>query len=298
LSVASVDEKKQKGVRRASGFPSISLFVFGSYLISWAIWIFARRFHNTLHIEIAPLTLDVPVQAVVVLFGNVGPGLSASLIVGFSQGWAGVQDLWGGLRVRRLNWPWLVFVCLLMPFLCSIALLAYWLWGGQIAATGNPARWLLLIAVNLPFAPLWEEIGWRGFLLRGLEVRHNGLIASAFVAGVWAPWHLALYWGRSVEFLFWFLVCVCALAFIFTWVYNRSEGSLIPVVLLHVMANTTNIYLLWPTMRLFGMRPFLFFVGSVSCAALLVAFVAGPSLGKNSIVEPAPVVSERPPTSN
>ena len=281
---------------RGSGSPAIALFVFGSYLISWPIWIFGRHFHNTLHTEIAGLTLDVPVQGIFALLGNVGPGLSATLVIGLIGGRAGVRDLWSSLRVRRLNWPWVVFVCLLMPFLCSIAFFAYWLLGGQLAATGNPARWLLLIAVNLPFAPLWEEIGWRGFLLPRLEARHNGLTASALVAAAWAPWHLAIYWNSSLEFLLRFLVLVFALAFIFTWVYNCSEGSLIPVVLLHVMANTTNLYLLWPTMRLFGMRPFSLFVGSVFCTALLIGFLAGPGLGKKSLLEPpAPFVSERRP---
>lgn len=291
-------EKNQEGTGRASDFPSLSLFVFGAYLISWAIWVFARRFHNTLHIELAFLTLDIPVQAVAVLFGNVGPGLSATLVVGFTEGWTGVGHLWSSLRVRRLNWPWVVFVCLLMPFLCSIALFAYWLLGGQIAATGSPARWLLLIAVNLPFAPLWEEIGWRGFLLHRLEAKHNGLKASALVAGVWAPWHLAIYWGSPAAFLLWFLILVFAMTFIFTWVYNRSEGSLVPVVLLHVMTNTTMMYLLWPTMRLFGREPFALFVGLVACAALLVVFVTSPNLGKNLLPVRAPVVSEPPPANN
>lgn len=76
------------------------------------------------------------------------------------------------------------------------------------------------------------------------------------------------------------------MAIIFTWAYNRSAGSLIPVVLLHVMVNTTNMYMLHPTMSLSGMAPFLLFVGVICLAALTVILFAGSSLGKSSLAEP------------
>lgn len=273
-------------MRRISDFASTCLFVVGAYAISWSIWIFARHVHGSLHFEILGLTVDTPAQTVILLLGNIGPGLSATLVVGFAQGWMGVRCLWRGLTVWRSNWPLIAFVSLLMPFLCTIALFAYWLLGGRIAPMGNPARWILLIVANLPFAPLWEEIGWRGFLLPRLQVRHNGLVASVLVAAVWGPWHLALYWDSSAGYIFWLLIWVSVMAIIFTWAYNRSAGSLIPVVLLHVMVNTTNMYMLHPTMSLSGMAPFLLFVGVICLAALTVILFAGSSLGKSSLAEP------------
>lgn len=272
-------------MRRSSELPFISVFVFGAYLISWSIWIFGRHFHSSLHAEIAGLTIDTPTETVTLLLGNIGPGLSATLVVVFTQGWEGVRRLWGRLTIWRSNWPLLAFACLIMPCLCSIALLVYWSLGGRIAATGNPARWMLLIVANLPFAPLWEELGWRGFLLPRLQNKHSGLIASLLLAGVWAPWHLPLYWNFSVGYIFWFLIMVLALAIVFTWVYNRSGGSLIPVVLLHTMVNTTNLYLLKPTLTLVGTVPYLLFVGSTSLAALTIVLTAGSSLGKGQVAE-------------
>lgn len=275
----------QRSMRRLSNSWSVTLFALGAYLISWPIWMFARRFHVSVHVEIGSLTVTFPLQSVVLLLGDVGPGLAATLIVGLSQGWISVRQLWSGLTVWRLKGIWLAFVGLLMPFMGSVALAAYWLLGGHIASVGNPARWLLLIVVNLPFAPLWEEIGWRGFLLPRLQTKHSGLTASLLLAGVWAPWHLLLYWDNSIEWLSWFFVMIFALAVVFTWVYNRSQGSLVPAVLLHVMTNTTILFLLAPTMRSSGMEAFGLFVGSIACAALAVVLFAGPSLGKNSLRE-------------
>jgi membrane protease YdiL (CAAX protease family) len=273
-------------MRRLSDSSSFALFVFGAYLISWSIWMFAGRFHNTLlHAWIGSLDFSFPANSGILLLGNVGPGLSATLVVGFIQGWSGVRRLWSGLTVWKLKGAWIAFVCLLMPLLCSVALFAYWLLGGRLVGMGNPARWLLLIVVNLPFAPLWEEVGWRGFLLPRLQATHSGLIASMLLAGIWAPWHLPLYWKSSVEYLIWYFVMVFALAVIFTWVYNRSQGSLVPVILLHVMVNTTSMYMLGPTMRSFGTGSFRFFAGSIVCAALVIVLVVGPSLAQNSFGE-------------
>jgi CAAX protease family protein len=95
---------------------------------------------------------------------------------------------------------------------------------------------------------------------------------------IWAPWHLPIYWNSSFEFILWFLLMIVPFAVLFTWVYNRSHGSLVPVVILHVMVNTMFLYLLGPTIRSYGMRPFQLAVGFVFCAALVVVVFAGPNL--------------------
>jgi membrane protease YdiL (CAAX protease family) len=268
-------------MRYRPGSYSFPLFVFGAYLISWSIWICARHFHTVFHISIGGWTIDIPQRSLVVLLGNIGPGVSASAVVGLAEGWAGVRHLWSGLANWRLHPAWILFACLLIPLLQSIALLGYWLLGGRIGDTGGPIRLFLLILLNLPFGPLWEEIGWRGFLLPRLQTKYNGLLASMILACVWGPWHLPIYWGSPFEWWFWFLAMVFGLAILLTWVYNRSRGSLIPVVLLHVTANTTSLYLLGPTMRRGGMQGFRFIVVSICCAALVVAVSVGPSLSKD-----------------
>jgi membrane protease YdiL (CAAX protease family) len=267
---------------------SIPLFVIGSYLISWPIWFCASHFSGVFHIEILGWAADVPRQAVVGLLGNIGPGLSATAVVFLTEGWQRVRQLWGGLKNWRLNPMWLIFVFLLVPALDSLALLGYWLVGGKVAGIGSPIRLLLLIVFNLPFAPLWEEIGWRGFLLPKLESTHNGLSASLILACIWGPWHLPIYWNSSAEYILWFLVMIIPLAVVFTWIYNRSRGSLVPVVILHVMVNTSSLYILGPTIRSHGMRPFQFVVGSIFCAAAVIVMSVGPNLCRNSLLGPTP----------
>ena len=150
-------------MRRLSDFSSIALFIFGSYLISWSIWIYGFHSSTVFHLTVNAWTVDIPSRALIGLLGTIGPGVSATLVLGFTEGWESVRGLWKGLTVWNLNPVWLVFVCLFIPLVCAVALFVYWRLGGSVAPVGNPARWLLLIAVNLPFTPIWEEIGWRGF---------------------------------------------------------------------------------------------------------------------------------------
>jgi membrane protease YdiL (CAAX protease family) len=95
-----------------------------------------------------------------------------------------------------------------------------------------------------------EEIGWRGFALPRLQKLHSPLIASLIIGAFWALWHLPLYFNgqytaasntgpaalAGILFRFeWSL----PLSVIFTWVYNRANGSLLIMVLFHVLLDLT-----------------------------------------------------------
>jgi membrane protease YdiL (CAAX protease family) len=265
-------------MRNQQGPISVPLFAAGACAISWPIWIWARQFHAVFHIVIAGWTFNIPQQPMVQAFGDIGPGVSATAVVALTEGWLGVRRLWSGLKNWRFPLVWILFVCVLFPLVQSVALLSYRLLGGALADTGPLLRWPLLILLNLPFAPLWEEIGWRGFLLPRLESKYSGLHSSAILACVWAPWHLAIYWGSSVEWWIGFVAVVFALSILFTWVYNSSRRRLLPVVLLHVMWNTTNMYLLGPTLRAGGVWADRFVIAFTCGVAVIVAFSVGPSL--------------------
>jgi membrane protease YdiL (CAAX protease family) len=101
--------------------------------------------------------------------------------------------------------------------------------------TGYPI-YVLYVAI---FTGLGEEPGWRGFALPRLQDRHGPLLGTALLSVVWAAWHLpnVLFGGwTGLSFSLW-MALTMASAFIYTWVYNHTGGSILLAALLHGAIN-------------------------------------------------------------
>jgi membrane protease YdiL (CAAX protease family) len=86
-----------------------------------------------------------------------------------------------------------------------------------------------------------EESGWRGFALPRLQARYPVIIAVGIVWFFWAAWHLPYDFGRGIPLpeilenrILWNLV----FAILLSWVYNRTNGSILAPALLHPAMNT------------------------------------------------------------
>lgn len=108
----------------------------------------------------------------------------------------------------------------------------------------NPLYILFYAILQLALGgPLAEEIGWRGFLLPRLQRKLSPFQASLAIGIVWACWHLPLYfiadtsqYGNS---FYVFLMATIGYAIAITWVFNRTNGSLLISILFHTAINTT-----------------------------------------------------------
>jgi membrane protease YdiL (CAAX protease family) len=101
--------------------------------------------------------------------------------------------------------------------------------------------WYLLFG-----GPLNEEPGWRGFALTRLQPRSNPLAASLIIGLCSGLWHVPLHlmgvfpggqWGAVIR------IFDIPTAILFTWLFNRTGGSLLPVLFLHSARNTTSLFL-------------------------------------------------------
>ena len=88
-----------------------------------------------------------------------------------------------------------------------------------------------------------EEIGWRGYALPRLSDGFGLAPASVVLGIIWATWHLPLFlipgadtFGQSFPL---HLLQVTALSVAMAWLYWRTEGSLLLVMLLHAAVNNT-----------------------------------------------------------
>jgi membrane protease YdiL (CAAX protease family) len=161
-----------------------------------------------------------------------------------------VRELLAPLAQWRVGWLAWVAVFFLAPMLILFGVLVDLALGGRL--TGSPLGTPRLAVLAAAFGSIliagggMEEIGWRGFALPRLQKLYSPLIASLLIAIVWALWHLPLYFNgqytsgsntgpaalAGILFRFeWSL----PLSVIFTWVYNRSRGSLLIMVLFHTI---------------------------------------------------------------
>ncbi|MBE0685976.1 MAG: CPBP family intramembrane metalloprotease [Anaerolineaceae bacterium] len=106
---------------------------------------------------------------------------------------------------------------------------------------------ILFYFYNIIYGGLSEEPGWRGFALPRLQSKFSPLIASLILGVIWAVWHAPGRFGgieaKSLTdtLVEWFLIVLVTI--IFTFLFNRTKGSILVTVLIHPAMNTTGNFL-------------------------------------------------------
>src|SRR6058998_1572306 len=120
--------------------------------------------------------------------------------------------------------------------------------GPRLAATGAWPRlgseaWSLIpvaVAFSTPFQA-GEEIGWRGYALPCLATRFGLARASVLLGLLWACWHLPQFFIPEADTFgqsfFVYVLQVTALSVAMAWLYARTNGSLLLIMLLHSAVN-------------------------------------------------------------
>jgi membrane protease YdiL (CAAX protease family) len=162
------------------------------------------------------------------------------------SGWEGIKVLGQRLIRWRINWKWYLFAFL--PY--GLYLLAVILTGnlGSFQFKGN-TLWTILFQAEAGFlvylflrGPMGEELGLRGFALPRLQAARSPFSASIIIGAFWAAWHIPVLIGRDIISVIAFLLLAFLLSFIFTFLFNKSSGSLIPVLLFHAAQNSEEIF--------------------------------------------------------
>lgn len=171
-----------------------------------------------------------------------GPAIAAVIASRREGGWARARELLGGLGAWRVA-PWWYLVALGLPALVFVAGRA--VYGLVPGNEGGPWFWPPATpeaVIGAILVPVGEEIGWRGYALPRLMARHGPVLATLILGSLWAGWHLPMLVaaGTTPTELAIFVPFFVAGAFLFTWVYQRTGGSLLLAVLLHVGTHLCN----------------------------------------------------------
>jgi membrane protease YdiL (CAAX protease family) len=232
----------------AARIRSMRFFLFFTYLFSWSIWGIAAFLEDKgFFVELFGLKMTLSLQVVILAVGSLGPGLAALLELSGNESVNERRSLSQRIWDWSLNAKWFPVVVLGPILVVATSYATCLLVTKSSGELDSPFHWSLLFALNLPLAPLWEEIGWRGFLLPRLQATGSAFRASLLVALAWAPWHLPLLIIESHGTLTalsvgLFVVETFAISVIFTWVCNRTGGRLLGVILLHGSHNASLMY--------------------------------------------------------
>ncbi len=106
---------------------------------------------------------------------------------------------------------------------------------------------LLFYLYNFIYGGLSEEPGWRGFALPRLQSIFSPLVSSLILGVLWAVWHAPARFGgieaKSISdtIVEWILIVMVSV--IITWLFNRTNGSILVTALVHPAMNTTGVFL-------------------------------------------------------
>nr|MDO8086539.1 type II CAAX endopeptidase family protein [Candidatus Sigynarchaeum springense] len=214
------------------------LFILVAYVFTWFFWI-PDALNKMGLIPVSPLTG-------LGFIGAFGPLVSAIIVTSVYEGKDGVKNLFKKVLDHRFKKRWWLPVFFLMPALVLVAFAIAVLTDGivpPLEALSQPAILVpAFFSVLLLSGPFEEEFGWRGYALPRLQARFNPHVSSVVLGMVWAAWHLPQFIipGNGMFYktpLWTFFPTVVAATFLFTWIYNNTNGSMMTSLLFHTTFN-------------------------------------------------------------
>lgn len=178
-----------------------------------------------------------------------GPAVAAVILMAITSGKSGLNSLWHRITSRRVSWYWYVIGPGLVASYITGAYMLNLFTGASISKPPHlPSLGIFLELLLL--GGLWEEPGWSGYLLPKLQERFarrsNGVLLATLVTGVFRSiWHLPLFIYGHIH---WFDILLFSFAFqiIISWLFNRSGGSVLVVMVFHFASNLIGGGIMYP----------------------------------------------------
>jgi len=236
-----------------SALQTAAIFIVFTFVITWGINIpLALAAHHQIKFSV-PRWVEIT--------STLSPGIVAIFMTALRGKKAGLKVLLSKITNWRFNIKWYLFA-ILIPACCVIPSLC--IYHFALHEQLDLSEWylpLILFFIFMPFSPLWEEIGWRGFLLPILETRFRPITVAIILGLIWGIWHIPMYLNHNPEgsrtgvFLVYFVIGTVPLTVIFIWLFNRT-GSLLATIFFHSAINAT--FALFAKLPTGELRPFIY----------------------------------------
>ena len=175
-----------------------------------------------------------------ILWG-LSPTIAAIITAAILFGKSDIKELFSRI-VNKFELKWLVILILLQLIIYVLGLLIY-----NQFDTIKPGNFSFSILATVPsiFATafimnIWEEIGWRGFLLEKIMIRYSLFLSSLVIGILWGLWHIAYFLNNasSLQFIFVAIFWMVCSSFVYSYIYVRSKRSILAVAIFHAFSNT------------------------------------------------------------
>ena len=276
MSTISIPASRESGVKAfIKRFPLLSMYLL-MFALAWSVMIPQVLYTQGI--------LPKPLPGSLAILTGWAPGIAAIVVSAVVAGRAGVHDLLGRFLIWRVDVQWYLISLFLLALLMLGGIGLHIAFGGEmpyIPVAGAPAWDIALtfvLFVLLGFLINWEEVAWRGFALPRLQLRYGALLAALLITVPEVLLHVPLYWIEDSFIqtvgIGWFSAFSVAAVIIYIFVFNRTQGSLLIVTLLHASQNA------WANLLSDnGPRPFYFTVVLTSIIALALLGITKGSLG-------------------
>ena len=209
-----------------------------TFLVTWSVWLAAAA------LAAPGNTGFFGGGGPVFLLGVFAPALVALALTAQAEGRTGVTRLLARIGHWKVGARWYLVAISYFAIIKLAAALLHRVVTDEWPPFGDTpvAMMVLGIAVST-WAQAGEEIGWRGYALPRLA-QYVGLGGASLVLGfVWAVWHLPLFMlpdsGSTGQSFLVYLLQVMALSVALAFLYWKTGGSLLLVMLMHAAVNNT-----------------------------------------------------------
>jgi membrane protease YdiL (CAAX protease family) len=212
-----------------------------TFLVTWSVWFAASG------LAAPGNTGFFGGRGPVFLFGVFAPGLVALAFTAQAEGRAGVTRLLARIGHWRAGARWYAVAIGFFAVIKLAAALVHRIVTDEWPPFGNTPIALIFLGIAVStWVQAGEEVGWRGYALPRLA-QYVGLGGASLVLGiVWAAWHIPLFVlpdsGSTGQSFPAYLLQVMAMSVVLAFLYWKTDGSLLLVMLMHAsMNNTTGI---------------------------------------------------------
>lgn len=184
-----------------------------------------------------------------------GPFAAALIVTRVTTGKAGLRQLLRSVVHWRVGLQWYLLVLFGYPLLFAIGISV--VAGGAIWSE-MAQQWPLFFSLYLPniligliLPSLGEETGWRGFALPRLQRQYGPLFGSLILGTLHGLWHIPAYFVRGMILPNGFdgtifvanTLAIIAVTFIWTWLVNHAQGSVLMAIFIHATSNAAGAYI-------------------------------------------------------